>query len=59
LTYSGCGRRKPLFAFDIPIVEYEISHIKRFALILAKKGMKMFEMVIGVRRRTITWIRCE
>ena len=52
-----CGRRKPLFAFDIPIVEYALFNIKRFARILTKKGMKMFEMVIGVRRRTIKWIR--
>jgi len=58
LTYSDCGRRKPLFAFDIPITEYALFNIKRFALFLAKKGMKMFEMVIGVQRRTITWIRC-
>jgi len=58
LTHSDCGRRKPLFAFDIPIVEYALFNIKKFARILAKKGMKMFEMWIGLERRTITWIRC-
>jgi len=66
LTYSDCGRRKPLFAFDIPITEYALFNIKSFALFLAKKGMKMFEMVIGSseeddyvdqvwRRRDLVW----
>jgi len=55
MTVEG---ENPRLAFDIPIVEYALFNIKRFALFLAKKGMKMFEMVIGVRRRTIKWIRC-
>ena len=55
MTVEG---ENPRLAFDIPIVEYALFNIKRFARILAKKGMKMFEMVIGVQRRAITWTRC-